>query len=238
MATCRLLCFPYAGGGPSAYLPWLRLLPQQFELWLVSPPGGELRPDEPAETQRARYVAAVAEALGSWPRLPMAFFGHSFGAITAFEVARACVGNGRPPRRLFVAGKGVASADLDVGALCRLPDEQFLADVRERYDGPPRELDEAADLRKVVISRLRSDLALLSSEPFDPTPALPVEATILFSPEDRSISADGMDAWRRCFLGTPRYREYRGGHFFINTARESVVGDLRDELVDAMSGQP
>lgn len=238
MASARLLCFPYAGGGPSAYLPWLRLLPQQVELWIVSAPGGELRPDEPVETQRTRYVAAVCDALLQWPRLPMALFGHSFGAITAFEVARACAAQGRLPRRLFLAGKGVAPEDLDVATLCRLPDEQFLADVRARYGGPPRELDEAEDLRRVVMSRLRADLVLLASEPFTPEPALAVETTILFSPEDSSISPGGLDAWARCFVRPPSYRPYPGGHFFINSVRQSVVGDVRDALVDALAGQP
>ena len=59
----RLFCFPYAGGGASAYRGWERELPADVEVCLVQLPGRETRLREPPFRRVEPLVEAAAEAL-------------------------------------------------------------------------------------------------------------------------------------------------------------------------------
>jgi len=87
-ARLRLFCFPYAGGGASIYRLWHRDLPGGVEVCAVQLPGRESRWREEPFRRVPPLADAATEALA--PRLgrPYAFFGHSMGAVIAFEVAR------------------------------------------------------------------------------------------------------------------------------------------------------
>ncbi|EOD15106.1 hypothetical protein EMIHUDRAFT_246088, partial [Emiliania huxleyi CCMP1516] len=99
----RLLLFPHAGGSAAAYEGWhdalASRLPVPVEVWAVSPPGRGARAGEAAFPT----VAALAQAvLSELVRLelhlaPLAVFGHSLGALTAYELARRMVDARLPP---------------------------------------------------------------------------------------------------------------------------------------------
>lgn len=88
-ARTRVLCFPHAGGGTATYRSWAPLA-SELEVWAVALPGREHRFGEPATSSVRERVARIAddclEELGA--ALPVVLFGHSMGALLAFEVAR------------------------------------------------------------------------------------------------------------------------------------------------------
>jgi medium-chain acyl-[acyl-carrier-protein] hydrolase len=87
-ATLRLVCFPYAGVGPSVYRPWLAALPPHIEARMVQLPGREGRWREPALTNLGEIADQVARAIVPHLQSPFAFYGHSLGALVSFEVTR------------------------------------------------------------------------------------------------------------------------------------------------------
>ena len=100
----RLFCLPWAGGGASAYRAWKRAMPEAIEVCPVQLPGREDRVSEPPFRRVEPCIAALTAAIV--PRLdrPYALFGHSMGAILAFELVHALRRRGlHPPVRLFVA---------------------------------------------------------------------------------------------------------------------------------------
>eukprot|EP00434_Breviolum_minutum_P043558 symbB.v1.2.038836.t1/scaffold6198.1/size20156/1 len=113
-ARVRLVCFPHSGGGPSAFSTW----PQYFEdalveLVLISAPGRERRVETPSITDMDTLVGNICEALqvsGLVDGVPYAFFGHSLGALVAYETARKLDADmipGRPrPLHIFASGHG------------------------------------------------------------------------------------------------------------------------------------
>ena len=105
-AELRLFCFPYAGVGASCYRAWPALLPAEVELCAVQPPGREGRLREPAFRSIHELAEAAAAALEPYFDRPYAFFGHSMGALVAFELARQLRSGGRTgPRWLFASGR-------------------------------------------------------------------------------------------------------------------------------------
>src|SRR5580700_5593509 len=106
-ARLQLFCFPFAGGGTTAFRGWQEQLPASIEVWPVEYPGRESRFREQSFDNAAALAEAIcAEAAAAIDR-PFAFFGHSMGALLAFETAR-CLRQrqGTQPVALFVSGHG------------------------------------------------------------------------------------------------------------------------------------
>lgn len=103
-ARLRLVCFPFAGGGPAVFRDWPRGLPPTIEVMAAQLPGRAARTREPALTRMGPLVEALVDALEPFLDRPFAFFGHCMGALVMFEVARRLRECGRPlPRHLFVS---------------------------------------------------------------------------------------------------------------------------------------
>ena len=105
-ARLRLLCFPYAGGGTSIYRSWSAQLPPHIELCAVRLPGREGRFAEPPLRRMDRLLALLVNGVLPYLDRTVAFFGHSLGALVAFELARALRREGLPtPAHVFVSGR-------------------------------------------------------------------------------------------------------------------------------------
>ena len=87
-AKLRLFCFPYSGAGASLFYPWATILPGNVELLAVQYPGREGRIAEMPINQLTQLLDGLANAIQGYLDKPFAFFGHSLGALVAFELAR------------------------------------------------------------------------------------------------------------------------------------------------------
>lgn len=89
-AAARLLCLPPAGCGASYYLPWTEHLPQTVDLYAVQLPGRGALPDQPSLTDPHHTATVLADLVHeSDDHRPFALFGHSLGALLAYETTRA-----------------------------------------------------------------------------------------------------------------------------------------------------
>jgi surfactin synthase thioesterase subunit len=103
-AKIRLFCFPYGGGGASIYRDWQRDFSNAIEVCPIQLPGRESRLyDDPILHMDALVEQIVQNIINEFD-LPFAFFGHSFGALIAFELARYLRKNNLPqPCHLFAS---------------------------------------------------------------------------------------------------------------------------------------
>ena len=84
----RLVCFPHAGGSASFFLDWADLMPAGVELLAVRYPGREDRILDPPAGSMDALVEPLLQACSALSDVPLAFFGHSMGAVVAHEVAQ------------------------------------------------------------------------------------------------------------------------------------------------------
>jgi surfactin synthase thioesterase subunit len=231
----RLVCFPYAGVGAAAYRPWIERLPRGVELWAVELPGRARRIAEPAlsdvDTMTERLAAAVrAEIEG-----PFVFFGHSMGALLAFEVCRRLLRAGaRLPRHLVVSGRRGPQLPLRREPIGGLPDDEFVRVMIERYDGIPEAVQRERELLALVLPTLRADVRALEDYRYEPGPPLPLPITALAGRHDVNVPLNDVETWREQTTATFALHAFDGGHFFVNTQMEAVLGLLnRDVLAGA-----
>src|SRR5437763_6784374 len=104
-ANLRLFCFPFAGAGASVFFPWAKALAHlPVELRCIQYPGRENRLSEAPLDSLSEMVAGIVGALSSNLSRPFAFFGHSLGALIAFETIRALRRLALPqPVHLFIS---------------------------------------------------------------------------------------------------------------------------------------
>jgi surfactin synthase thioesterase subunit len=222
----RVFCFPFAGGGGSFYLPWRKDL-TEVEICPVQPPGREGRSDEPMPASFEALVDAAARAIAPFAGGRHVFFGHSMGALLAFDVARR-LGPDRRPGLLIVSGKAAPSVPADP-PLSALSDEALLSVAATRWnDAGAKALDR--DLADFFLPVLRADLRLLESRTM-PHPA-PIDCPLLVlgGTSDVAVPIEKLVPWRRQTSGSFRLRLFAGGHFYLRENRAPVLAALREEL--------
>lgn len=229
-ATLRLFCFPFAGGGASIYRPWPTRLPATIELCPIQLPGREDRYREPAFTSVIAAARALSRELEPYLDKPFAIFGHSMGALVGFEVARALRHGGLPaPLALFVAAYPAPQAPLARAPIHRLPDREFIEEMR-RMQGTPAAVLENAELMEFMLPILRADFEACDTYTCAPEPPLACPFFVYGGAEDREVDESGLDRWREQTSASFTRRLLPGNHFFVQSHRDLLLADVADQL--------
>ncbi|MCF6524506.1 thioesterase II family protein [Streptomyces sp. JJ36] len=228
----RLLCVPYAGGGPAAFQGWNELLPDAVEPWLLRLPGREARFREEPHTEVSRLVKEAAAVLGPALDGPYALFGHSLGALLAFELARELRrGYGREPVHLSVSARAAPHLPLRHAVVHRLPDDLLLEALDRRFQAIPPALRDDPQLRALYLPVLRADVTLLETYAHTEEPPLSCPVTAYGGTDDPEFGPGELEAWRRHTSAGFRVRSFPGGHFFLNTERAALTAEVTGDLL-------
>ncbi|HKT06021.1 MAG TPA: alpha/beta fold hydrolase [Rugosimonospora sp.] len=230
--ACRLFCFPFAGAGASTYRDWPGLLPDSVEVVAVQLPGREDRLREEAFTAMDPLVRALGQVLRPYLDLPVALFGHSGGALLAFEVARALVNRSGTVARLVVSGHRAPQLPPRTPPLRDLPDDAFLAEIAA-LDGTDPAVFTDPGLRRVVLPALRADVAMWETYRYRPGPPLRGAVTALGGEHDPLVPVADLREWQAQAGGAFRYRLFPGGHFFLHESPHDIVAAIAEELAMA-----
>lgn len=218
----RLICFPYAGGGPSLFRGWPLDLLRNIEVCAVQLPGREARMKEPPIGDLTRLVADLADAIEPSLDRPIALFGHSIGGLVAFEFARELRDRyGIEPVHLFVSGCPAPQLP-DGERLSDLPDGEFLERV-QRFNGTPREILGHAEMMELVMPTLRADFSLRDTYVHRPAPPLNCAISAFGGMADQAVGADKLEPWKAHTAEGFQLWLFQGDHFFVRTAQVAVV---------------
>lgn len=229
-ARLRLFCFPYSGGGTTPFREWQALLPAAVEVSPVLLPGREARIGEPAFDRLPPLVAALDDALAPALDLPYAFFGHSVGALVAFELARALRRRGAtPPVHLFVSAHPAPQLP-DLDRRHDLPEDALIAELR-RFQGTPEEVLDNPELMRLVLPTLRRDFAVAETYEHAPEPPLDCPLTAFGGLADPRAGRAELVPWQKQTRAAFKLRMFPGGHFFLGSHRELVLQAIAGELL-------
>lgn len=226
----RLFCFPYAGGSVAIFRDWQAGLPSAIEVCPVELPGRGSRPLEtPFDALPDLCRALAADLLPRCDR-PFSFFGHSVGALIAFEFARQLRReHGLLPASLFVAAHR-APRLLFSGRLARtLSDAEVLGRL-SALGGTPLELLRQPELLRYRSEVLKADFTLSQTYAYHPEPPLACPIFAFGGMEDQEVTVDQLEPWRDETAGEFRLRRLPGQHFFLHSAQPLLLGILTHEL--------
>lgn len=223
----RLFCFPPAGLGGVVFRSWAAKLPAGVELCAVQLPGRTLRLSEPGMTSIPRLAEAITDAIADLPELPFALFGHSMGAVLASEVARSLVARSLLlPSYLIVSGRRPPQVPDTRAPISGLSDDAFVAEINRRYGGIPSEILANPDVLALLLPGLRADMIALEAFRPGPRPPFPIPISAFGGDADLMTPIEHLDEWKSETLGAFSTRVFQGGHFYLDTQREPVVGEI------------
>jgi medium-chain acyl-[acyl-carrier-protein] hydrolase len=233
-AALNLFCFPHAGGSAWQYRQWQALLPPQIEVVPIQYSGRGRRMREPFCTNMQELVEGAARGLASeFERRPFAFFGHSMGAIAAFELARLLQRERwRSPELVFVAGTSPPSRRRERREIWKLPDAEFAVELRV-MNGTPEELLTDPEAMALLMPLIRRDLEIADSYCGDPRVRIGCNLVAMGGTNDPDVPIENIEAWKIHCLGSFRAFTLEGDHFFVNQNPQvlQIVAECLAEIV-------
>lgn len=229
----RLICFPHAGGSASFYRPLADALASSADVLAVQYPGRQDRRREAPIATIEELAEEVFQVLRPIATEPLALFGHSMGAVVAFEVALRLRRAGFPtPIRLLVSGRRPPSAYRDE-RVHRLPDEDLIAELR-LLGAPNLELLADPEIAAMVMPSIRSDYQAIESYRYQFGPRLDCPMSVLIGGQDPRVSVAEARSWARHTAGATEFQVFPGGHFYLAEQPERVA----EVVAAALAGLP
>lgn len=223
-APLRLWCFPYAGAGAAVWHPWAAPLAETADLVAIRLPGRESRLMETPATRIGPLADALATEIAPYSHEPYALCGHSLGALLAHETARRLRAAGRPsPVALIASGARAPHCPRTEPDLHGLPDDAFIDQVDQRYQGIPKELLANREFLELFLPALRGDLEIFETYVHTPDEPLAIPLLALGGTEDPRVSRDQTLAWQAHTTGRFEAEFFSGGHFFTQTQHATVT---------------
>lgn len=223
----RLICFAYAGGNARMYLPWQQELGPEIEICAVQLPGRGTRRDETPFTSLSELVPVLADILHPKDGVPYAFFGHSLGALIAFELARYFAGHGvRMPERLIVSAANAPARRNKPRGLHTMDDDALIAELKA-FNGTPPAVMKYRELLLMALPMIRADFAMSETYRYQAGPLLDVPLTVFAGREDPLTSPAQIEAWAQETSAPCDVHWFGGDHFFINDEADAVLSLLR-----------
>jgi len=235
-AAERLFCFPHAGSGASVFSPWRSQLPQAVELCPVQLPGRENRIGEPMPDTLDELAHRTARALLPLLRPPYVLFGHSFGGLLAFAVARCLCELQHPlPTALLISGARPPQLPAETAYHTLGNDE--LVEFLRATKGMPEPVLRHEEFVHRLLAVLRTDLRLAAEYRPGPAEPLPCDVQVLAAEDDPVVSPAVMAGWREHTGGSFDVWRAPGGHYTVY----DPAGELFAAIVHAAlarSSQP
>jgi medium-chain acyl-[acyl-carrier-protein] hydrolase len=203
-----------------------------MELAAIGLPGRHERLHEPLFTDVGQLVPFIAQAVADDARgLRYALFGHSMGAVLAFETIRELRHLGAQlPQALAVSGCSAPQWPGHLPRLHMLPDDEFISKVSE-FGGMAPELISHREFMKLMLPVLRADFTMTENYEYVPARRLECPVIAFGGRDDPLAPPPGIQAWSELTTGGTTVHLYPGQHFFLWEHRvsmlETIAGGLR-----------
>lgn len=226
----RVVCFQHAGAAPGQYRNLLR--DRVDGVAEVRVPGRPPTDGTVTHMNVAGVASAVADEVVAADVDRVVLWGHSIGAVLAFQTCQVLEQERRVRPLLVVSGR-------DLGQRTEVPeDRDGLVSLLVGHGGTPAQVFTDPDLLDLAVSWLRFDLALAQTAPVRGTGTLESPLVCVYGAQDPATTSRGADAWRHATHGTARVERVPGGHFFPWTGDTFVnlLGELADGHVEHGTG--
>jgi surfactin synthase thioesterase subunit len=225
-SAATLVCFPHAGGSASFFFPVSTALRGQHEVLAVQYPGRQDRREEEPIGSLPVLADRAFAALRPWfAEGPVALFGHSMGAVIAFEVARRAEREaGTSPTALVASGRRAPSRHR-TDNLHQRDDNAIVAELR-KLNGTDASLLADDEIVRMILPAVRGDYRAVETYVYEPGPPLRCPITAFIGDDDPQVTVEDAEAWAAHTTAGFRLRVFRGGHFYLTARADETIAEL------------
>jgi len=225
----RLLCFPYAGGSAAIFRRWADIA-VEIEFVGAQYRGRASRMHEYLYRSVSEFVGESLANIKNFCNKPYAIFGHSMGAMVAFDLTKKLADNSaHTPVHLFLSG--LASPWMRVAGkqIYDLPDHDFLCEIK-KLGGIPSDILENSDILEILIPAIRADLEAAHHWRIDKCCDLGIPVTIFGGADDTGIPLEALADWASFTSMDIEINLHPGNHFFIHHEFPAIIDSIRHHL--------
>jgi surfactin synthase thioesterase subunit len=221
-STIHLFCFPYAGGLSSLYDRWQPLFPKNIIIHKVEYPGRGMKLHEPTIADVDSLLCHLEKEIVCCDA-PFAFFGHSLGAIIAYELAArlAAASHSKKPEVLFLSGCPAPDSIQSFPSMRSMDDQECIREIQALH-GTPEELIHTDEFKSFFLPLLRNDFCLLDTYAPSSHRKVDIPLVLFGGTRDPHVNAEYLKKWSEWTANSMKIFEVEGDHFFIHQP-ETVI---------------
>ncbi|UCG70212.1 MAG: thioesterase [Thermoplasmata archaeon] len=215
-AKLKLFCFPYAGGTAEIYYAWPYDLPEEIEMLAIHYPGHIPRSNERLFTRISKLVEAISGEIVRYTDKSYAFFGHSMGALVAYELSRRFASEGRKmPEYLFLSARRAPHIPVIHPHMHKLTKEEWIS-VMRCFNMVPEEVIKNMKLLEKILPVIKADFEMVETWQFDAqTPPLDIPVCVFGGINDNLAPKKDIEAWEKMTRKKFNAYFFPEKHFFI-----------------------
>jgi medium-chain acyl-[acyl-carrier-protein] hydrolase len=212
---------------------WQSRLPRIVQVQALELPGRGLRSDELPLTRIEPMVEDIARTVEQELDRPFALFGHSMGALIAFELAHHLWRTQRRrPVCLFVSGHPAPHIPPD-RVIHNLPAPELIVELR-KYNGTPPDVLDNPELLDCLLPLIRADFELTEMYRYTLRPPLECDIKVYGGTDDPDTSMEGLNKWQMETSKSCSVTVLPGDHFFVVRSQDSILKDIGHVLARAV----
>jgi surfactin synthase thioesterase subunit len=222
--TGATVVFPHAGAAAAGYRSLATALAAGGDTYIVQYPQRAERLREPAPETVHDLARGLFEA-GPWNEVaPLRLFGHSMGAIVAFEFGRIAESRGVAVERLWVSAGPAPSA---IAGMPQLPtaDDELLAHIAD-FGATDPELLADEEFAELITTAVRADYQAINRYACASGVRIRTDICVLGARDDDRVDAEALRLWTNHTAGDFELFLYDGGHFYLNEHIDAVAAQV------------
>ncbi|WP_150052037.1 MULTISPECIES: thioesterase II family protein [Methylomonas] len=218
----QLFCLPYAGASAAVYLRWQQRLPDWLRAVPVEMPGRGARWQQDLQREWPALLDELSATLIPAISAPFALFGHSLGALAAFELAHVLQECGGPQPCALILSAAEAPLCRRTERYADLQTDNELRRELQRLNGTDSEILANAEMMALLLPVLKADFALCAGYRRKTRPPLAMPLYVLGGSLD-AISKEALLAWREESSGGCSLQMFDGDHFFLRACESELL---------------
>lgn len=227
----RLVCFPHAGGSASFFFPVSEAMSSSIEVLALQYPGRQDRRAEEPLTSVQDFARNAFDALQPWADVPLVFFGHSMGAVIAYEVARLFDDADTVLLGLFVSGRRGPATYRDE-RVHLMPDEGVVSEI-VNLNGTDSGLLADKEILSMILPAIRSDYRAIETYRYNASRRLRCPITAMVGDNDPKATLDEVRTWQEHTSGDFELQVFSGGHFYLTGHQAAIINAISDHVLMA-----
>ena len=225
----QLICFPFAGSGASLFYPWVSSLSSKFEIWAFQAPGHEELMDQELISDLGQMKKYIHQKVLPILKPPFILFGHSLGAVLAYELSKELQTKNLIPATLIVSGRQPPHLKSKKASISHLKNEDFINEVFQ-FNGIPRELLNSNEFLEMAIPILRADFQLAENYQIQIEEKIKCPIKVIGTTLDQWIDLHEISQWSNATENSCEISIFEGDHFHLKQNPKVITNYLNEDL--------